>query len=553
MRPERRERRRGRRSSSGRRRRSGADGSVGVWGISYGGLTALAAGVARPPHLRAIAPMYPLLGRPTRTSLRPAESRTCSGMHQWSTIMLAQQLAPPTYRDADRALARASGTSGSNGSSGRASTLALADARRSGRLLARARAPGRADRGADAFLIGGWRDLFPEAVADGVPSGSTRRSSCLFGPVAPRPARHRRTRAGRLAVRFCSASGTRTLRGAGTAAGSRPCRCSSRVPEAGAAKPRGRRARSSSARCGRPPAAYSPRRSPTATDDIRGNAARRRHGGQWDAMATGMGYPLDQGPDDLLSLTYTTAPLDAPLELAGSPEVALDVERLAADGPVRSGREARRRGTRRACGAYHERLGRGRRGRGPPLGDGVGARARTPAPAQRLLRGFSAHMAGPDDAAPATPTRRLRGCGCRWYAARSAMRTSRRAQHRSRLRSGSHGRSAVARSGAWVIERDVANDTLAVTVGGGETMRLPEGGHIRRCASARRHASRRRTLRAPRSRRTRRSSVSDPDGEHVAVEVAQPRDAGQESLLGQSGRSMGVRCSSARGGTSDAL
>ena len=31
---------------------------------------------------------------------------------------------------------------------------------------------------------------------------------------------------------------------------------------------------------------------------------------------------------------------------------------------------------------------------------------------------------------------------------------------------------------SWVIERDVANDTLAATVGGGEMMRLPEGGDI---------------------------------------------------------------------------
>ena len=37
-----------------------SDGRVGVWGVSYGGLMALAAGVAHPPHLRAIAPIYPL-------------------------------------------------------------------------------------------------------------------------------------------------------------------------------------------------------------------------------------------------------------------------------------------------------------------------------------------------------------------------------------------------------------------------------------------------------------------------------------------------------------
>ncbi len=43
----------------------------------------------------------------------------------------------------------------------------------------------------------------------------------------------------------------------------------------------------------------------------------------WDPMAIGVGKPLDQGPDDLLSLTYTTRPLTEDMEITGSPEAVV--------------------------------------------------------------------------------------------------------------------------------------------------------------------------------------------------------------------------------------
>ncbi|MBA2299771.1 MAG: CocE/NonD family hydrolase, partial [Chloroflexi bacterium] len=33
------------------------DGAVGMWGISYGGFTAIQVAALRPPHLRAIVPV----------------------------------------------------------------------------------------------------------------------------------------------------------------------------------------------------------------------------------------------------------------------------------------------------------------------------------------------------------------------------------------------------------------------------------------------------------------------------------------------------------------
>jgi uncharacterized protein len=47
--------------------------------------------------------------------------------------------------------------------------------------------------------------------------------------------------------------------------------------------------------------------------------------GLWDPLGTGLGLPLDQGPDDLRSLTFTSEPLLEPIEITGSPAAALRV------------------------------------------------------------------------------------------------------------------------------------------------------------------------------------------------------------------------------------
>jgi predicted acyl esterase len=51
--------------------------------------------------------------------------------------------------------------------------------------------------------------------------------------------------------------------------------------------------------------------------------------GLWDPLGTGLGLPLDQGPDDLRSLTFTSEPLPEAIEITGSPLAEL---RLVLDG-----------------------------------------------------------------------------------------------------------------------------------------------------------------------------------------------------------------------------
>jgi putative CocE/NonD family hydrolase len=50
------------------------DGRVGAWGVSYGGMTALAAAAQRPASLRAIVAVYATTGRH-----RPATARRGTG------------------------------------------------------------------------------------------------------------------------------------------------------------------------------------------------------------------------------------------------------------------------------------------------------------------------------------------------------------------------------------------------------------------------------------------------------------------------------------------
>jgi len=78
------------------------DGGVGAWGVSYGGMTALAAAVRRPPHLRAIASVY-AAGDPARDLIAPGGSPMAFGRYLWAAHMLAMDLCPPSSPDPEGA------------------------------------------------------------------------------------------------------------------------------------------------------------------------------------------------------------------------------------------------------------------------------------------------------------------------------------------------------------------------------------------------------------------------------------------------------------------
>ena len=448
------------------------DGGVAVWGVSYGGLMALAAGVARPPHLRAIAPIYPLFDVAADVTW-PGGVPAMLGQHQWSTLMLAQRLAPPTFRDADGRWERV----------WQARLAQLEEEELDVRAWQSHPARDRywRERVLDVsrievptFQIGGWRDLFPEAVSAAHQRIQAPRR-LLFGPwlhVPPDVAAREPVDWLRLLAAFFDEH----LRGAaadGTPAGPgvRPGR-RRLARRAGLAPARTSRSRS----CTRRPTAGSAVDPADGVDDYASVPSVGTTAGQLDPFGTGMGYPLDQGPDDLRSLTYTGAPLPSPLELAGSPE---------AGAGARAPRPLRRRSTCRRAWSTSRPDGRAelspRAGPAaaavrprcvcgpPPGGSPPGHRLRLAIACADFPRAW------PDPTAP-----RLRLQRARLAAAPAGhARRPRRAGRAAAARAGRHGRALPldARRGARLHDRARPGERRRL----GDPrrrrdLRLPEGG-----------------------------------------------------------------------------
>jgi len=74
-------------------------GDVGIWGVSYGGMTALAAAARRPPHLRAIYAVY-ASDDTHRDWLAPGGNTPMAlGNYSWSSHMFGLDLCPPSRQD----------------------------------------------------------------------------------------------------------------------------------------------------------------------------------------------------------------------------------------------------------------------------------------------------------------------------------------------------------------------------------------------------------------------------------------------------------------------
>ncbi len=74
-------------------------GDVGIWGVSYGGMTALAAAARRPPHLRAIYAVY-ASDDTHRDWLAPGGNFPMAlGNYSWSSHMFGLDLCPPSRQD----------------------------------------------------------------------------------------------------------------------------------------------------------------------------------------------------------------------------------------------------------------------------------------------------------------------------------------------------------------------------------------------------------------------------------------------------------------------
>ena len=307
------------------------DGNVGAWGVSYGGMNALAAAAHRPAHLRAIIAVYATTDI-YRDTIAPGDCPGMLGRYAWAAHMMALGLCPPTRQDPDgrwrrtwtQRLRRLAG-----GPSHAVNWQAHPerDAYWQGRVI---------DATAidvPAMLIGGWADMFKDAMTSlfGAVTGPKR---LVMGPwmhVLPHlsdvqpydwvsemadwwDAHLRRPAVPRApgqdpVLFFAQGAGWRSAP-QWPPDGVRSLRLFLAGHGLESALPAG-----------------------SGHRDYVGDAAIGLAAGIWDPFGSGLGWPEEQSGDDARSVTFTSEPLPGPLLVAGRPEAELYLTR-------RSGREA---------------------------------------------------------------------------------------------------------------------------------------------------------------------------------------------------------------------
>lgn len=299
------------------------DGNVGMWGMSYGGITSFKTAAARPPHLKAIVPIMGSLDI-YHDFLYPGGCLNCLGAFgAWGSFMIAMNLTPPMYQDVEGRWYRVWKERLENCQPPYVFPWqdhpAYEEFWQSKAIEAeRIQVP--------TFLIGGWRDIFPEGMVRPYERIAAPRK-LLMGPwmhslpdVSPfMPVEYLAQM-----VRWWD----QWLKGEKNGIMDEPPvtlfvqgrQVWKHEREWPIARTQERTLFLSSggALTDKPPryegeVAYQ-------ADPTVGVMA-----GLWDPTAIGLGLPLDQGSDDLRSLTYTSEPLPQAIELTGSPAATLYV------------------------------------------------------------------------------------------------------------------------------------------------------------------------------------------------------------------------------------
>ncbi len=296
-------------------------GKVGMWGISYGGLTSLKAASLHPPHLAAIAPIYGVADF-QRVWLMPGGRPNMLGnMGAWMSFMQGMNVAPPLHRDSGGRWCELWDTRLAIHQPYLLDGLDHLDARdpywRRGAIDVRAITT-------PTLVIAGWRDIFlDDCIEQFRALGGPKR--LLVGPwVHMLP---------NLSVVEALDHEREILRWfdhwlAGDER--QPAEPAARVFVQGEGG--GWRYDVEF-----PPPALPRRFVLAAAGELREGApesgsdryAALHHvgvtAGLSSPMPMGLDYPQDQRRDDALALTYTSAPLPTPLEIAGRPTVVLSV------------------------------------------------------------------------------------------------------------------------------------------------------------------------------------------------------------------------------------
>jgi uncharacterized protein len=299
------------------------DGNIGVWGVSYGGFMAFASACQKPPHLKAIVSVYATTDN--RKSLAPDACPPCFGLYSWAGHMLAMDLLPPTDQDSD----------------GRWRSTWDERLRRMKRELPHglewqvhpagddywsAGSVDPSDIEVPTLLIAGWRDVFTDAMLD-IHAKVQGPHRIVVGPwlhVLPHlsevepwdwvgamsewwdvylaPSDINPVRPGPSVLYFSQ--------------GTNVWHSEEQWPPEGTSE-------TSYFLAGRGLVAERPQGSESQA--YTGDATVGIAAGIWDPFGTGLGWPEEQSVDDVRSLTFTSAPIDLALEIAGKPSAEIFV------------------------------------------------------------------------------------------------------------------------------------------------------------------------------------------------------------------------------------
>jgi putative CocE/NonD family hydrolase len=300
------------------------DGNVGAWGVSYGGMTALAAAATRPPHLKAIVAVYATTDV-YRDTITLGGCPAMLGRYAWAAHMMALGLCPPTDQDPagrwrrvwDQRLRRlADGVP-------HAITWQAHQDREDEYWRDRVVDPSAIE--IPAMLIGGWADAFASSMSS-LYQAVRGPKRLVMGPwmhVLPHlspvePYDWVGEMAGWWDAHLRSAP-TKTEDHALCYVRDDGWRATAQWPPDG----------------GRElvlyPAGYRLGSEPPAEDTSRDYECDPSVGlaaGIFDPFGTGNGWPEEQSGDDARSLTYTGDPLPEPLVVAGRAQAVLRVECL---------------------------------------------------------------------------------------------------------------------------------------------------------------------------------------------------------------------------------
>ncbi|WP_246663502.1 CocE/NonD family hydrolase [Phyllobacterium endophyticum] len=297
------------------------DGAVAVWGISYGAYQSLAVAAQRPPHLKAIAPLYGHTGRREEVTA-PGGCKLAIGNASWFAMMLTLDLAPPTFQDHEgrwmRVWRERLRSLENDGIRNLSAFYAADDGRPKGIATERIEVP--------TYIIGGWRDFYPQAMLDAY-ARIAGPKKLLMGPWLHRFP----DLATRAPVDFlhelrrffdCWVKGedngvlqepnvTLYVEGSERWKHEREWPIARTQIQHWHLQPSGA-------------LGLAPMQGEDS-DSYRADPTVGSSSTLPDMIQLGVGYPLDQANDDMRSLTYTSPPLEQGLEITGSPEAILQV------------------------------------------------------------------------------------------------------------------------------------------------------------------------------------------------------------------------------------